>query len=102
MNKKCEVNMNKQTVREYYSQGIAHLFKNRHKYKNHTDYGFYRTHYCYAYRTIREDIESIRKSDNTPFNITRRMQRNQAKIAKLQQEQFELQHLLKLSLGGIK
>lgn len=83
--------MNKQTAREYFAEGIAHLFKNRHKYKNGN-----------TRRAIREDIEYIRKSDDTPFNITRRIQRNQAKIAKLQQEQFELQHLLKLSLGGMK
>lgn len=92
--------MNKQTAREYLADGIAHLFKNRHKYKNgNRDH---KSHYCYTYQTIREDIEYIRKSDDTPFNITRRIQRNQAKIAKLQQEQFELQHLLKLSLGGMK
>lgn len=92
--------MNKQTAREYFAEGIAHLFKNRHKYKNGN--GDYKLHYCYTRRTIHEDIEYIRQSDDTPFNITRRIQRNQAKIAKLQQEQFELQHLLKLSLGGMK
>ena len=87
------------TTREYLSQNIRHLFKNRHKYKDTEDY---KLNYYYAYRTICKDIETIRQNDNTPFNITRRLKQNQAKIAKLQEEQFELQHLLKLSLGGMK
>lgn len=91
--------MNKHT-KEFLAEGIATMFKNRHKYKNSN--GDYKLHYSYTRRAIREDIEYIRKNDDTPFNITRRIQRNQAKIAKLQQEQFELQHLLKLSLGGMK